>query len=217
MATTSRARETRRLSPSTTLRAILVPLLALSSFATPPGSHEDQADPASIRGVWYFAEVRITNLLLPPSPPTFDIMEFRDGDDVRLTDTLHKQTFDGKFHLAEDNLTLKFQTPNKVEPVELTMKIGLLYNRRGLLVTIAKEERVFYRRDVFVDEDIAGNWLGSNGVEKVTMVLGKDGSYRLTEGGVSGFYRLWKSGAGPMMTTVVWIQGEGAFTFKNLY
>jgi hypothetical protein len=68
---------------------------------------------------------------------------------------------------------------------------------------------VYYRPARFLPNTVAGDWTleikGGSG----TMRRGETGRYRLDPGGIIGYYRLWSSRSGDIMTVVVNIPGCG--------
>lgn len=182
----------------------------------------------TLNGEWRFAYVQKAKSLFGenPTPPSFDTIEFKKDGNIRLHDSLMNREFNGSYSLIGDKLTWTFSPPDMKNPVKHQLECFWTDYGCALALRAAKgsggdpmeTEWVYYRPEVFLStDDIAGKWVTTIDGKNADMTFGKDGKYHINGKEIWGFYRLWPSKYGNVLTTVIWIQGEGGFMLLNLY
>jgi hypothetical protein len=166
-------------------------------------------------GVWCFAFPNQDSLA--SAPPMFDVFELGEEASLKLKSTFQGFDFSGTYATNGTKLDLTFHATNRVEPQILALKAVLINDGQALLLSSrdgsdSREEMVYFRSNRFLFSDIAGKWTVNEGGTTQTMTLGTNGDYRLTDGDVNGYYRLWRSAKGIIMTTAFFVHGEGGFT-----
>lgn len=165
----------------------------------------------NLKGEWKFAYAK--NAM---APPRFDVIKFNDDKAIQLTASLNHQSFKGEYTLTDKAIRWKFQPKELAKPVEHTLEASLKSMGLELVLRAEGSEFTYLNPQLLLTDDLAGHWR-SEGKDGTEMVLDKQEGYSLDGGKVAGVYRLWRSNAGKMMTTIVWIPDEGAFTIYWLY
>jgi hypothetical protein len=188
----------------------------------------------TLAGSWRFADIR-NAATLPDTmtPPLFDEVDFAAGGVIKLRDNLRKREFNGQYTVRDQTIEWSFQPGDTPSPVRHAVHFAFTPDGELALRSANAEhsreghsEWIFLRPDRFLPvQSVSGEWIASPATDDPTSrVLRADGTIRNegrsgAEGEESwGYYRLWRAPAdGLMLTTVMWIQGHGAYaTFERV-
>jgi len=205
------------------MRHLFAPLLAFLVLSTACGSSD-----YTLAGEWRFADIRnATSPIDSMTPPLFDVIVFGDQGDIRLNRSLMNMEFRGKYTVVDWVVKWSFQPPDAPRPIEHGVHCSWLADGalvlRGANAKDSSEstvEWVYYRPNRFLPNDgVAGEWqlLDEDGTVGATRSLLVSGVLAAEDGLSWGRYRLWNSGSGLMLTTLLWVQGSGAYaTFEKV-
>lgn len=205
---------------STTGTAVVFSFLLFACGNSSPGQ--------DLNGEWYFVDIR--NASFPPdamTPPLFDSVEIQPPDTIVLHDSLRKRTFQGTYTLHEGVLQWTFQPEDTPTPVEHAVHFssradGSLF-LRGAAAKHSQEasvDWVFVRPDrLLPNSTVSGDWIipSKSGDPSRHWILRPDGMLghepsESEQNSFWGIYRVWHNANEITVTTLMWVQGEGAFT-----
>jgi len=179
-------------------------------------------------GQWKFADIRDPQTFVEAmTPPLFDVIEFGADGSIQLENSLKRRTFRGQYSLADGRIVWTFHPPDSAQPIEHAVHYA--FTRDGALVlrgALAKHsveqqvEWIFHRTERFLPaSNVSGDWIISHPEDQAgeSRSLRNDGTIAAKREGAEGEehwgqYRLWRTDSGAlMMTTLLWVQGSGAF------
>lgn len=167
------------------------------------------------------------------TPPLFDTIQIAPPASITLKDSLRNRQFAGTYALDREIVRWTFHPKDSPVPIEHALHFS--FTNEGALVlrsAAAKHsneqqvEWVFLPSDRFLPTTtVSGDWIipGKSGEPDTHWILLPDGSLGhkekpSAEDSFWGYYRVWNTVQKELMlTTVMWVQGEGAFAvFQRL-
>ncbi len=160
------------------------------------------------------------------TPPLFDSIAVVPPSSIILHDTLRKRSFTGTYEINNQILRWTFQPKVSHKPIEHAVHYSFAQDGalvlRGAAAKDSNEQQVewlFLRPDRFLpNTTVSGDWImpTEKGEPEAHNMLLPDGTLgkQATKPGEEfwGFYRVWRNPQNELiLTTVMWIQGEGEF------
>lgn len=175
-------------------------------------------DKSMFQGTWVF--VAVERAPFSPPPPRFDVMEFKDGHNLRLHMTPARADLDATYTLAQGRLTFSFRPPDADAPV--INRVKYRFTGAGNSVLMEAEglgsgvEYLYLRETKLLPNTIAGTYRFADKGTTSTATLAPDGTLDIQPEKVAGYYRLWKSPVGEALTWAIFLPDEGfmALTYR---
>ena len=183
---------------------------------------------SDLSGEWQFTYVQKarTAFGMNPSPPMFDLIEFKKDNSIHLVDSMRKREFNGKFTYEDGILEWEFSPEDMPKPIVHRVDCLWAEKRKSIILRLSEGETgsdletewVYFRPEYLLpNAKMIGKWMTSNDGESTDMIFQKDGTFLMNNNKIWGYYRLWPSRYGDALTTAIWIQGEGGFMLLYSY
>ena len=194
--------------------AFLIAVASLQCSIPSPGG--------GLAGEWWFADTRNAQHIPDAiTPPAFDVITLSSDGQVRLQDSLRRREFQGQYEATGTDINWTFQPSDVDRPIE--QRLHFFWSaERGLVLrsadardsSEARVEWVYFRAGSFLpNAPVVGDWqlISDTGEVESSRSLFANGDIEDDPESHWGTFRLWNSGSVTMMTTLMWVQGHGAF------
>ncbi len=188
------------------MRHIIFLLMLLVSL--PGCSWTDYSE--ALQGEWKFAylnyelEIYATEMPQYPPPPFFDRYIFSTDNTVEIISTIEDVRFTAQYKVSADRLRITFQSPEREKPILIDMPYTV-DQETGILTLIERDTKYqYYRPEKLLPNDLAGRYTtkidGQELGKEAQLILGKNGEYSIPLMNMTGYYVLWPSDYGNLMS-----------------